>query len=152
MDIVSLKKYIFENNKIEFILNEIGCHSITYHSNKDFFSCANYDGDNSGAINVKNNEYLNVINWTREKDFNDNSDIITLVQYNKNLSFKEAVDKSQNQFETVQECLKECSTELGEIDDLIYVRKMKAARNQLEKLLTKLRDCETEANKLKENT
>lgn len=91
MDTISLKKYIFENNKIEFILNEIGCHSITYHQSKDFFSCGNYNGDNKGAINVKNNEYLNVINWTRTKDFDSNSDIISLVQYNKKLSFREAL-------------------------------------------------------------
>lgn len=91
MDTISLKKYIYENNKIEFILNEIGCHSIAYHPNKDFFSCGNYNGDNKGAVNIKNNEYLNVTNWTRTKEFADNSDIITLVQYNKNLSFREAL-------------------------------------------------------------
>lgn len=91
MTINELKEYIYENNKIEYILEEIGCHSITYHPTKDFFSCGNYNGDNKGAINVKNNEYLNVINWTREKEFGDNSDIITLVQYNKSMSFIEAV-------------------------------------------------------------
>lgn len=91
MDTISLKKYIFENGKVEDVLREIGCHSITYHPSKDFFSCGNYNGNNKGAINVKNNEYLNVINWTREKEFGDNSDIITLVQYNKSMSFLEAI-------------------------------------------------------------
>lgn len=91
MDTISLKKYIFENNKIEYILNEIGCRDIVYHSNKEFYSCSNYNGDNKGAINVRNNPYLSVVNWTRQKDFGDNSDIITLVQYNKNLSFVEAI-------------------------------------------------------------
>lgn len=91
MDTISLKKYIFENNKVEYILQEVGCHSITYHPNKEFYSCGNYNGDNQGAINVKNNEYLGVINWTREKEFGENSDIITLVQYNKNMSFVEAI-------------------------------------------------------------
>lgn len=91
MDIISLKKYIYENNKIEYILKEIGCKHIQYHPNKEYYSCSNYNGDNQSAINIKNNEYLNVINWTREKEFRDNSDIITLVQYNKNISFIEAV-------------------------------------------------------------
>lgn len=91
MDTISLKKYIFENNKIEHILQEIGCNHIQYHSNRNFYSCSNHNGDNQGAINVKNNEYLNVVNWTRKNDFDDNSDIITLVQYNKNMSFIEAV-------------------------------------------------------------
>ncbi len=91
MDTISLKKYIFENNKIEYILQEIGCNHIQYHPNKEFYSCSNYNGDNQGAINVKNNEYLNVINWTRKKEFSENSDIITLVQYNKSMSFLEAI-------------------------------------------------------------
>lgn len=91
MDAVNLKRYIYENDKIEYVLNEIGCHNIVYHRNKEFYSCGNYNGDNKGAVNVKDNEYLNVINWTREKDFDDNSDIITLVQYNKNMDFCEAI-------------------------------------------------------------
>lgn len=91
MDTISLKKYIFENGKIEYVLGDIGCRNIVYHSNKDYFSCSNYNGDNPTAINVKNNDYLDVTNWTRTKEFDDNSDIITLVQYNKNMSFIEAV-------------------------------------------------------------
>lgn len=91
MTINELKEYIYNEHKIEYVLEQIGCHNIVYHPNKDFYSCGNYNGDNKGAINVKNNEYLGVINWTREKEFGDNSDIITLVQYNKKLSFVEAI-------------------------------------------------------------
>ena len=91
MDTISLKKYIFENNKIEYVLDKIGCKHIVYHSNKDYYSCSNYNGDNPSAINVKNNEYLGAINWTRQKEFDENSDIITLVQYNKKLSFIETI-------------------------------------------------------------
>lgn len=93
MDIVSLKKYIFEEHKVEYVLKEIGCHDIKYHSNKEkeYFSCANYNGNNLYAINVKNNPYLNVKNWTREKDFDENADLITLVEYNQQLSFIEAI-------------------------------------------------------------
>lgn len=91
MTIGELKEYIYNENKIEYILGEIGCHSIKYHPIKEFYSCGNYNGDNQGAINVKNNSYLSVVNWTREKDFGENSDLITLVQYNKSLSFIEAV-------------------------------------------------------------
>lgn len=96
MDTISLKKYIFENNKVEFVLENIGCHNIKFHSNKEFWSCGNYNGDNAGAINVKNNEYLNVTNWTRQNDFDDCSDIITLVEYNKQCSFIEAVKYLHN--------------------------------------------------------
>jgi len=91
MTISELKEYVYKEGKIEYVLEEIGCHNIAYHPNKDFYSCGNYNGDNKGAINVRNNEYLGVTNWTREKEFGDNSDIITLVQYNKNMSFIEAI-------------------------------------------------------------
>lgn len=67
MDTVSLKKYIFENKKIGYVLDKLGCHGISYHSNKGYYSCANHDGDNPGAINVKDNPYLDVRNWTRDK-------------------------------------------------------------------------------------
>lgn len=91
MTTIELKRYICENNKVEYILNSIGCTHIFYHNNKDFWSAANYNGDNPTAVNVKNNEYLNVKNWTRSKEFDDKSDLITLVQYNKQCSFKNAV-------------------------------------------------------------
>ena len=96
MTISELKEYIYNERKIEYVLEKIGCHNIVYHPNKDFYSCGNYNGDNKGAINVKNNEYLGVTNWTREKEFGDNSDIITLVQYNKNMSFIEALKYLHN--------------------------------------------------------
>lgn len=96
MDTISLKQYIFENEKVEFILEEIGCHHIKYHQNKEFWSCGNFNGDNAGAINVKNNKYLNVTNWTRQNEFNEGSDIITLVQYNKQCSFIESVKYLHN--------------------------------------------------------
>ena len=90
MDTLSLKKYIFEEGKIEYVLQEIGCHHIKYHASKDYYTCANYNGDNSVAIDVYNNPYLNVVNWTRT-EFDKNADIITLVQYNKQYSFIQAI-------------------------------------------------------------
>lgn len=90
MTINELKQYIYNERKIEYVLEDIGCRNIVYHSNKEYFSCSNFNGDNPSAINVKNNEYLGVTNWTRTKEFEDNSDIITLVQYNKGMSFIDA--------------------------------------------------------------
>lgn len=91
MAIKTLKEFIFKNSKIEYVLESIGCHHIKYHSIKDYYSCGNYNGDNIAAINVYNNEYLNVTNWTRQKEFDDRSDIITLTQYNRQCSFIDAV-------------------------------------------------------------
>ena len=91
MDIISLKRYIYEEKKVEYVLEKIGNNHIKYHPLKEYYSCSNYNGDNPSAVNVKNNEYLNVVNYTRQNDFPENSDIITLVQYNKQCSFVEAV-------------------------------------------------------------
>lgn len=96
MDTTSLKEYIFNNNKVEFVLEKIGCKSIKYHSSKNFYSATNYNGDNTGAVNVYNTKYLLIHNWTRESEFDDLSDIISLVQYNKKCSFVEAVKYIHN--------------------------------------------------------
>lgn len=91
MEVTNLKSYIYKNKKIPDVLEAIGCTKIQYHSNGDYYSCCNKDGDNQGAVNVKNNSYLNVRNWTRPDDFPDKSDIITLVQYNNKCSFPNAL-------------------------------------------------------------
>lgn len=96
MDTTSLKEYIFNNNKVEFVLEKIGCKSIKYHSSKNFYSAANYNGDNTGAVNVYNTKYLLIHNWTRENEFDDVSDIISLTQYNKKCSFVDAVKYLHN--------------------------------------------------------
>lgn len=96
MDTCSLKEYIFENKKVEFVLEKIGNKNVKFHPNKNYYSCSNYNGDNPGAVNVSNDEHLMVINWTRPKEFNDVSDIITLTQYNKRCSFVDALKHLHN--------------------------------------------------------
>lgn len=85
MTVTELKQYIYSNKKIEYVLNEIGCGHIVYHAQKEYYSCSNKNGDNKSAINILNNAYLNCRNYTREKEFGDNSDLLTLVQYNMKL-------------------------------------------------------------------
>lgn len=135
MDTISLKKYIFENNKIEFVLAKIGCHNIKYHPNKEFWSCGNYNGDNIGAINVKNNQYLNVINWTRQKEFSEGSDIITLIQYNKQCSFVDAVKYLHNilNLEYKWKRNSQKQKEKKEDDDPLYIfKKIKRAKKKVD--------------------
>lgn len=91
MDIKLLKEYIYENNKIEEILQEINCHSIKYHSG-GYWTCGNHDGDNSRAITVRNNESLFCINYTRNMTKkNIPTDLLSLVCFNKNISFFEGL-------------------------------------------------------------
>ncbi len=94
MTIQELKEYIYSNGKIKYILEEIGCHHIKYHQNKEYFTCANTpsqdgDGNNKTAITLYNNENLGCINYTR--NIGKPADLITLVGYNKNLSFVESI-------------------------------------------------------------
>lgn len=94
MDINFLKRHILDNKKIEYILDEIGCHSISYHSNAgdNYYSCGNYNGDNKNAVVVYENEYLVCDNYTRDISTNNNkTSLIDLVMYNKSINLFEAI-------------------------------------------------------------
>ena len=134
MTVLELKKYIFHEGKIEFILNEIGCGHIVYHPTKEYYSCSNCNGDNKTAINISNNEYLNCRNYTREKEFDENSDLLTLVQYNKSLN-----NKNFSFFDTVKYLHKllglpltfKKQEEKKELVDPLYIfKKVKAKRKR----------------------
>lgn len=43
------------------------------------------------AINIRNNKYLNYRNYTRGVEYDDGEDLISLVQYNKNIDFANAM-------------------------------------------------------------
>ena len=84
MDIVDLKKFIYENNKVEDILLDLGCHSIKYNSYKNYFTCANPDGDNAVAVVIYNDDFLRCNNYTRNiLNGDDISDLLTLITYYK---------------------------------------------------------------------
>ena len=94
MTALELKKYIYENNKVPYVLEKIGCQNIIYHDSKGYYSCSNAVGgdcNNPAAINIRNNEYLNYRNFTRNISYDDNEDLISLVQYNKNFDFVNAI-------------------------------------------------------------
>lgn len=92
MDVQELKNYIYENKYVEQILDSIGCHHIKYHPSNEYWSCANADGDNNGAIVIYDNEFLMCINYTRQMvKGNRNTDLIDLVCYAKYLTFPEGL-------------------------------------------------------------
>ena len=51
-----------------------------------------------------------------------------------NTMMAERVDACKNDFDEVQEQLKQCSIALAESDDFLYVRKIKAASRRMEEL------------------
>lgn len=88
---VELKEYIYENEKIEYILESLGCHNIKFNKDKNYYSAAQPDGDNPQGINIRNNKYLNYRSFSRNVNYEDNEDIISLVEYIKKYSFIESI-------------------------------------------------------------
>lgn len=91
MTINELKEYIYKNNKIEYILKQLGCHEIKYNSQKEYWSAAHPDGDNPMGVNIRNNEYLNYRSFSRGVDYEDGKDLISLVEITNKMSFIEAI-------------------------------------------------------------
>lgn len=58
------------------------------------------------------------------------------------------VESCKNDFDQVQEMLKECSVLLAEAEDFVYIRKIKAARRKMELLSNDLELCEQSAKKV----
>ncbi|MCI9292573.1 MAG: septation ring formation regulator EzrA [Erysipelotrichaceae bacterium] len=67
-----------------------------------------------------------------------------------NQEMAQRVEVCKNDFDLVSEKLKECSVMLAEIDDLVYVRKTKAANRKMSTLVTMLNQCEENANHVNE--
>lgn len=130
LTVAELKKYICHEGKIEYVLEQIGCHDIVYHHHKEYYSCSNYDGDNKAAVNIKNNEYLNCKNYTR-KGFDERADLITLVQFNNKIDFVGAVKYLHSILGLKLSPFKKHSkTEKDEVDPLRIFKKVKSKRTQ----------------------
>ena len=91
MTIIELKEYIYKENKIPYILEQLGCYNIKFNEQKDYFSACQPDGDNPMGVNIRNNEYLNYRSFSRGVDYEDNQDLISLVENIKKLSFIDSI-------------------------------------------------------------
>lgn len=91
MTISELKEYIYNENKIEYILEQLGCHEIKYNEQRQVWSAAHPDGDNPQGINIRNNEHLNYRSFSRVVDYEDGKDLISLVEITNKLSFVESL-------------------------------------------------------------
>ena len=93
MRVEILKEKILEENKIEEILEDIGCRFIRHHSN-GYITCSNPDGDNKSAITVYLNDNLTVIDYTRDilpHEQSRTADILDLVMWAKDFNFIDAI-------------------------------------------------------------
>lgn len=91
MTISELKKYIYEHNKIPYILENLSCHNIKYNEKRQTFSASFPDGDNPQGVNIRNNEHLNYRSFSRGINYEDNKDLISLVESIKKISFVDAL-------------------------------------------------------------
>lgn len=89
MDIQELKEHIIIEEKIEYILEQLGMHSIKEHD--EYFSCGMPDGNNQkSTIVYKDSLYVDA--YTRNiKDKYGASDIISLVTYIRSTYFSESI-------------------------------------------------------------
>lgn len=87
----SIKEYIITNDKIEYILEELGCKGIKHHDNKRYYTGGfpNSDGNKSFAI-FSDNLYID--SYTRNiADEYGNTDIISMVMFIKDMYFYKAL-------------------------------------------------------------
>lgn len=131
MDSKVLKEYIYENNKIKFVLEKLGMH--TLDETDKYVSGAFPDGDNPKGCLVYKSKYLNITSYTRTIK-NENGfrpDIINLVMFIKTLGVGESIcwicdilgiNKYQN-------TKKKEKTELGNIFDFYRKLNIKSIEN-----------------------
>lgn len=90
MVVSDLKEYILNNDCVEQILSELGCHHIT--NKGEYITCGNHDGDNKQAITIYLNDNLTCINYTRQLSKDKRThDIFDLICFVENISFPEAL-------------------------------------------------------------
>jgi hypothetical protein len=128
--VTELKEFIYKENKIEYVLEQIGCSHIKYHSEKEYYSASHVDGDNPQGINIKNNSYLNYRSHSRNVKYDDNQDLVTLVQYNKKCNFYDAIKYLHKLFK-LPLTYNKVENKKTEKDDPLYIfKKVKNIRNK----------------------
>lgn len=86
MTALELKEYIIQNNKIEDILQQLGCHKI--HANESNIRCALPNHENANSLDIKK-ETLKVISYDDKIDFV--GDIFTLIMKLNNVNFPQSL-------------------------------------------------------------
>ena len=91
MTSIELKSYIYDNEKIEYILEDLGCTKIVFHEEKNFYSSCQPSGDNLMGVVIKNCPHLNYYSYSRGIDIDEGKDIFNLIQDVKKIKFGEAI-------------------------------------------------------------
>jgi len=82
-----IQEYIIINDKLEYILQELGCHNIKIHDNNRYITCSFPNGDAKKGMSIYI-ESLVIDSYTRNiKDKYGHSNLFTLVCFIKDLYF-----------------------------------------------------------------
>ena len=94
MDAQTIKEYIFSNNKIEVVLENLGMHHIQWHNRNEYITCGMPDGDNpSSTVVYCDNSFFMVKAYTRDiVDPYGISDIISLVSFINRTIFTQSIN------------------------------------------------------------
>lgn len=94
MDAQTIKEYIFSNNKIEIVLENLGMHHIQWHNRNEYITCGMPDGDNpSSTVVYCDNSFFMVKAYTRDiVDPYGISDIISLVSFINKTIFTQSIN------------------------------------------------------------
>lgn len=93
MDAQTMKEYIFNNDKVEYVLEQLEMHHIQWHSNRSYITCGMPDGDNpSSTVVYCDSSFLNVKAYTRDiEDAYGVSDILSLISFVKQTIFSQTI-------------------------------------------------------------
>lgn len=86
-----LKEYIVKNEKIPFILEELGCKFIEFHPDKNYYTATQPDGDNKFGVVICNNNYLNYFSYSRNIHLEQEHDLFYFVQQYKKFTFADTM-------------------------------------------------------------
>lgn len=116
-----LKEYIFKEKKIDYILEQLGCHNIKYNDKKGYYSACQPDGDNPQGVNIRNNQYLNYRSFSRGVEYEDGKDIISLVEKIKNCSFVSAVKFLHKILKLKYQWSNKLTTDKKKVEDPVWI-------------------------------
>lgn len=94
MTVIELKKYIINNEKIEYILENLGCRNIVFHPAKNYWSATQPDknSDNPMGVVIKNCNNLNYYSYSHNIHIEDGKDIFNLIEDTKKIKFAKAIE------------------------------------------------------------
>lgn len=132
MTISELKEYVFKNDKVEFVLESLGCHNVKHNDKHDYFSASFPDGDNPQGINIRNNEYLNYRSFSRNVSYDDGKDIVDLVEYITKKNFVDSVKHLHGILGLEYRWQKKPQKSQNKIDPLYIFKKIKRSKQRVD--------------------